>query len=336
MASSLFRYKDGAAPNLAALTYTVLGYVAGVALLVADAWWLNVLGVLLLAHALIYSAYFLHEFAHATVFKTNAANQRGGVVMSWINGSSYAPFADLRRKHMRHHIDRADVITFDYKRFLRASPGWLRWTVVALEWAYVPAVEFVMRGYVMLLPFIDPQRAAGRKRIVAVLAVRLLFFAALAWVSPKAVVLYVVAYVLFITALRFADAYQHTYDAFAILSTGGIPDDKVRDHDYEQHNTYSNLVSLHHPWMNLLLLNFSYHNAHHEKPTAPWHRLPALHRELYDGRSEQVIPMATLLRGFHRYRVKRVLSDDYGVVTAGPDKADGFYGAVGVSFLTAV
>ena len=174
------------------------------------------------------------------------------------------------------------------------------------------------------------------RRAVAVLAVRLLFFAALAWVSPKAVVLYFVAYVLFITALRFADAYQHTYDAFAILSTGGIPDDKVRDHDYEQHNTYSNLVSLHHPWMNLLLLNFSYHNAHHEKPTAPWHRLPALHRELYDGRSEQVIPMSTLLRGFHRYRVKRVLSDDYGVVTAGPDKADGFYGAVGVSFLTAV
>jgi len=336
MASSLFRYKGGAIPNVVALTYTVLGYAGGLALITSSSWWINALGVLLLAHALIYSAYFLHEFAHGTVFKTNAANQRGGTAMSWINGSCYAPFTDLRRKHMRHHIDRADVITFDYRQFLLASARWLRGTVVALEWAYLPAVEFLMRAYVMLLPFIEPERAAARKRILGVFTVRVLFFALLGWFSLKALLLYFLAYVLFITALRFADAYQHTYDAFAILSTGGIPDDKLRDHEYEQHNTYSNLVTVRFPWMNLLLLNFSYHNAHHEKPTAPWHQLPALHRQLYADEHAQVIPMASLLRGFHRDRVRRVLSDDYGVVTTGPDKAERFYGAVGVSFLTAV
>jgi fatty acid desaturase len=329
MASTLFRYDDGAVPNILALGYMAAGYLAGVGLLVAQAWWLNALGVLLLAHALTYSAYFLHEFAHGAIFKSNAANQRGGTAMSWINGSCYAPFADLRRKHMRHHIDRADVITFDYKRFLREAPAWVRALVLALEWAYIPAVEFIMRAYVMLLPFIAPERAAGRRRILAVLAVRLAFFAALAWVSPKAVLLYFVAYLLFVTVLRFADAYQHTYDAFAVLTGGRIPNDKVRDHDYEQHNTYSNLVSL-------LLLNFSYHNAHHEKPTVPWYRLPTLHRELYADDGTQVLPMAGLLRGFHRHRVQRVLSDDYGVVTTGADKAQDFYGAVGVSFLTAV
>ncbi len=336
MASTLFRYDDGAVPNILALGYMAAGYLAGVGLLVAQAWWLNALGVLLLAHALTYSAYFLHEFAHGAIFKSNAANQRGGTAMSWINGSCYAPFADLRRKHMRHHIDRADVITFDYKRFLREAPAWVRALVLALEWAYIPAVEFIMRAYVMLLPFIAPERAAGRRRILAVLAVRLAFFAALAWVSPKAVLLYFVAYLLFVTVLRFADAYQHTYDAFAVLTGGSIPNDKVRDHDYEQHNTYSNLVSLGHPWLNLLLLNFSYHNAHHEKPTVPWYRLPRLHRELYADDGTQVLPMAGLLRGFHRHRVQRVLSDDYGVVTTGADKAQDFHGAVGVSFLTAV
>jgi hypothetical protein len=31
-----------------------------------------------------------------------------------------------------------------------------------------------------------------------------------------------------------------------------------------------------------------------------------------------------------------VLEDDYGVVGSGPDRADGFRGAYGVSFLTAV
>ncbi|WP_031410398.1 fatty acid desaturase [Thiomonas sp. FB-Cd] len=336
MASTIFRYDDSATPNALALGYTALSYIASLALLVAASGWLNAMGVLLLAHSLVYSAYFLHEFAHGTIFKTNAANQRGGTAMSWINGSCYAPFSDLRRKHMRHHIDRADVITFDYKRFLRTAPAWVRALVVALEWAYIPAVEFIMRAYVMLLPFLAPERSVGRKRILFVLAVRLTFFAALAWISPKAVLLYFVAYGLFVTVLRFADAYQHTYDAFAVLTGGSIPNDKVRDHAYEQHNTYSNLVSLGHPWLNLLLLNFSYHNAHHEKPTAPWYRLPALHRELYAGEDVQVLPMASLLRGFHRHRVKRVLSDDYGVVTAGAGKAEDFYGAVGVSFLTAV
>ncbi len=46
--------------------------------------------------------------------------------------------------------------------------------------------------------------------------------------------------------------------------------------------------------------------------------------------------MRKLLWGYHRDRVRRVLSDDYGVVGSGPNKADGFLGAVGVSFLTAV
>ncbi|MGA8007810.1 MAG: fatty acid desaturase [Thiomonas sp.] len=336
MSTSPFRYADGAWPNIAALAYTVAGYAGGVALIVADVWWLNLIGVLLLAHALVYAAYFLHEFAHGTVFKTNQANQRGGEAMSWITGAAYAPFADLRRKHMRHHIDRADVVTFDYKAFLRSGPAWLRGLVTALEWLYIPAVEFLMRAYVILLPFINPERKAGRARILGVLAVRLAFFAALAWIAPKALLLYFVAYVMFVTVLRFADAYQHTYDAFAVLVSGEIPHDKVRDRAYEQHNTYTNLVSVAHPRLNLLLLNFSYHNAHHEKPTVPWYRLPALDRELFNTDDQQVLPMRTLLKGFHRDRVRRVLSDDYGAVTAGDHKADGFYGAVGVSFLTAV
>jgi hypothetical protein len=45
-----------------------------------------------------------------------------------------------------------------------------------------------------------------------------------------------------------------------------------------------------------------------------------------------------LLRSFHINRVKRILSTDYGQVQAPgtPGRADGFLGAVGVSFLTAV
>lgn len=44
--------------------------------------------------------------------------------------------------------------------------------------------------------------------------------------------------------------------------------------------------------------------------------------------------MARLLLPFHRHRVKRVLSEDYGVVDIAAGKADGFIGALSVSFLT--
>jgi hypothetical protein len=51
-----------------------------------------------------------------------------------------------------------------------------------------------------------------------------------------------------------------------------------------------------------------------------------------------VVPVRQLLRAFHVHRVTRVVSGDYGRVDGPevPGRADGFVGAVGVSFLTAV
>ncbi len=334
MLAKYFRSRNSATPNIIALSYTLLGYAAGVALLFADSWLLKLVGTLLTAHALTFSAYFLHEFAHQSVFRAGAANNAWGAFMSWINGSCYAPFSALRRKHMRHHVDRADVLTFDFKRFLDSSPSWFQRAVLAAEWAYVPAVELLMHAYVMVLPFIKRERKSQRPRAIAIIAIRVALFAAMGWLSPSALALYCVSYMLMLHMLRFTDAYQHTYDAFAVLEEGDIPNDKVRDRLYEQGNTYSNLLSAGHPLLNLLLLNFSYHNAHHERPVAPWHELPNLHAELFPGEYVQVIPMRLLLRGYHRDRIARVIADDYGEVK--PGQVDGFLGAVGVSFLTAV
>ena len=300
--------------------------------------WVNALGLVLVAQTLVWSAYFIHEFTHQSIFKTPAANERWGTLMAWINGSCYARFADLRRKHMRHHVDRADIVSFDLKERLDQFPAWLRRCVISLEWAYFPAVEFLMRAFVMMLPFQNSKKKSARLRIVFITVVRLLAFAAMAWWSVKAVALYFVAYVVFITVLRFADCFQHTYDAYAVLDDQPIPTDKVRDRAYEQANTYSDFVGLNRTWLNLVWLNFGFHNAHHERPTAPWHRLPAFHRELYAADYAQVVTVPQLLRSFHINRVRRIVERDYGHV--GPVSADGradtFVGAVGVSFLTAV
>lgn len=333
-----FRYKDGVLPNLAALSFTLLGFVAGVVLLTQPFWLPRLAGVLLVTLTLTWSAYFIHEFAHHAIFKTGPLNMRWGAIMSWVNGSCFAPFDNLRRKHMRHHVERADVITFDVKAFLLAAPAWQRNTVLALEWLYIPVVEFLMRGFVIAMPFRAGQPASARRRVIGILVVRTTAFAALGWYSLPALLLYCVAYLLFVTLLRFADCFQHTYDAYPIIGDAPVPDDKLRDRVYEQANTYSDIVGPENRILNMLWLNFGFHNAHHEKPAMPWHRLPALHRELYADRCVQVIPVRALLKSFHVHRVNRILANDYGKVLPYGEagRADGFLGAAGVSFLTAV
>lgn len=88
-------------------------------------------------------------------------------------------------------------------------------------------------------------------------------------------------------------------------------------------------------WLNLIGVLLTGH-ALICKPIVPWHDLPALHAQLFAHDPAQVIPMAELLRGYHLDRLKRIVSDDYGAVGAGANRADTFLGAVGVSFLTAV
>jgi fatty acid desaturase len=154
--------------------------------------------------------------------------------------------------------------------------------------------------------------------------------------SIKALLLYAVAVALQLHALNLFDAFHHTFDLYFVEADRPLPL-AGRDRGYELANTYSNLVSTRHQWLNLLTLNFGYHNAHHHRPSAPWYRLPEIHRRLYAGRSTPaVLPVRELLRSWHRHRVRRVLADDYGAPAEGPGRADGFVGTHGVSFLTVI
>jgi fatty acid desaturase len=202
-----------------------------------------------------------------------------------------------------------------------------------------------MRGFIIAAPFHDSTRR-GRLRMALLVAVRLALLTALAIVSLKALLLYAAAYLVFLHVLRFMDAFQHTYEVFVSRSLAPAPADPSRNRHYEYAHTYSNLVSVRWPWLNSLVLNFPYHNAHHSQTGVPWYQLPSLHRSLYGARDPQVLPCRSLLANYHRYRVARVLADDYGGVRADGSHADdmtdggartqGFIGAVGVSFLTAV
>lgn len=334
MKKGLFRYRDGALPNTLALAYVALGYVGGFFLILDGAWYLNLIGVLLLGHSMVIAAYLIHECAHNTIFSLPTYNERLGRVLNWVSGGCYGDYAALQHKHFRHHVDKADVVAFDYRPGLRRHPR-LLFVMRALEWYYIPALDIMMHTLQIVLPFVRPAYVDNRRRVIAVGLIRGTLFLALALYSLKAALLYLVAYFLMMHVLRFMDAFQHTYEIFETLEQERGEEAKRFDREYEHRNTYSNLISRKHPWLNLLVLNFSYHNAHHFKQAVPWHQLPALHRELYGDDDSQLIPFRNQLASYHKHRMQRIDNDVDEGPGSGEDKGRYFVGVDGVNFLTA-
>jgi fatty acid desaturase len=328
----LFRYEDALLPNTLAWTYMFTAYLFGLTAILADALWINILGVLFLAHAMVIAAYFIHECAHDSLFKKNRHNQMFGELLLWITGASYSDYKAVRHKHVRHHMDRADIVSFDFRTRLQAYPKVLRFIGV-LEWFYIPALEIMMHALVVILPFVKTNRKHLRSRIIIVVILRFMFFASLAAISLKVLIFYPIAYMIFLTVMRFMDAHQHTYDLHETLDKKRGEEVKKYDNAFEKRNTYSNIISLKYPWLNLLVLNFSFHNVHHDQQMQPWYRLPKLHTKLYGKDETQVLSFLDLLKSYHRYRVARIINSD--AVDTDVHKGRDFIGVAGVSLLTA-
>lgn len=315
--------------NAIALFYTFSGYVGGLALLLAHNGWLNGVGVIWLTHSLVIAAYLSHELMHGTIFEERRWNVFFGNLMLWLTGACYARFDDLARMHIAHHVNRVDFCRFDLAAFLKGLPTPLRAVLMGLEWLYIPSLAYLLRVRSMTAPFWLESRRGERLANVGVFLVRTSLFIGLGLLSLKALMLYWVAFTLMITLLRFMDSFQHTYEVFPVGAA--LP---KRDRAHEQANTFSNIVSYRHGWLNLLMLNFGYHNAHHELMKCPWHSLPELDRNLFTGQEPHYITLAELVGNYHRYRLHRIFSGQGQVLDdQGNRNLETFYGAIGVSFL---
>ena len=91
--------------------------LAGLALIQAS-WLVNLLATMMLAHGMVIAAYMIHECGHNLVFRKHSHNAVLGKSLSWLCGSAYGTFEDIRYKHFRHHVDNDDVVWFDYEEFL--------------------------------------------------------------------------------------------------------------------------------------------------------------------------------------------------------------------------
>lgn len=330
--SSLFRFDDALVPNLLAWAYILGAYILGFSAMLADSILYNILGIVFLAHSMVIAAYFIHECAHDSLFKKSKHNRIFGEILLWITGTSYSDYEAIKHKHIRHHMDRADIVSFDFRERLLKYPKTLK-IIQVLEYFYIPALEIMMHALVIILPFVKESRKHLRSRVMVVLVLRLAFFAALASISLKVLLLYPIAYMIFLTVMRFMDVHQHTYDLYETLDQERGDEVKQYDSVFEKRNTYSNLLSKRYPWLNLLVLNFSYHNVHHDQQMQPWYRLPKLHEELYGKDESQVLSFKNLIESYHRYRVERIINSD--ATGTEVHKGKDFIGVDGVSFLTA-
>ena len=311
--------------NAAAIAYVLSTYSLGVGLLLPLGWGWNLVGLVLLTHALVLSTVLTHEFLHGNIFKARPLNARFGQWMTHLNGACYPPYEDLVQHHFNHHIHHADFVPFEIASFFDRQPVWMRRSLLLLEWAYFPIFEFILRWRLIFAPFRDPAQAQHQKRVLALLSYRTACFAVLGGFSLKALLLYGLAYTCFINLMRFADAFHHTYDY--VIAGQSMP---CRDRVYEQAHTFSNLVSTRFVWLNLLYLNFGYHNAHHHDMRCPWHELPQLHARLYSQDAKNLLPLSHLIANYHRFRLQRLVGTqgeaDLTLAT--------FTGGVGVSLLT--
>ncbi|MES1026161.1 fatty acid desaturase [Gloeocapsa sp. BRSZ] len=315
--------------NATAIAYTLGCYGSAIALFLSPNLWLNLFGVALLTHSLAISAYLSHEFMHGTIFAERKWNAVGGNIMLWLNGGCYARFKDLTQDHIAHHINRVDFAAFNIADLMNKLPAFIRNIILGLEWLHFPIVSFIFQWRSIFAPFWEPQRQDERGRIMTLLIVRGLLLNGLALISLKALALYFLSYIGMIIVLRFVDAFQHTYEAIPV----GSPLPK-RDYTYEQTNTFSNVISQRYWWLNLLLLNFGYHNAHHELMKCPWHSLHELDREIFTGEEVHYVTLPQLLGNYHRFRIARIFSDQGTVIDEqGNLQLETFYGAIGVSFL---
>lgn len=316
-----FKNPDGLLPGVLLLSYLFLVYPLAIYGLSSPAWFL--LSLLFMVNVLVLSAYLLHDCLHNNIFSSPIGNERLGKLLAWLVGAVYSPYALLREKHLRHHVERADVLAVDYQQILLNYPlldRCVRWAT----FCYFPAVELLMHWLDFLSPFFIMQRSHLRMRNVCIFLIRMTLFYMLLIFSPLAAFGYLLSYLLFLMILGFMDTFQHSYDIHYRLS--GSQQMPARDRFYEENNTYSNILSTRFPVINLLVLNFCYHNVHHQKPNVPWYRLPALHRKAYPQSCQQLVSLPQQLANFHRYRIARIhhLGDDRHI------------GADGVSFLVGV
>lgn len=332
----VYRYRDGTWYNSLLLIYIVVIAGSGIGsayLLSSDGASLSAkfalfcLTTALLAHSFILAAYFAHDCMHNSIFKQTKVNDRFGTTICFLLGAGYYPYSRLKEKHFRHHVERQDVLSINLRGHLEKHPR-TKAIIAFLEGMHIPAAELYSHSLAITAPFFIDSLKVYRGRVSFVFLIYLLVLATIGLYSLLSLAAVLLAVIFCYSVLGFMDMFQHDYEIK--LSLDSKKEKPIESREYEETHTYSNLISTSAPWLNLLVLNFCYHNVHHKKSGEPWYRLPKLHAATYKDSCAQEVSLTEQLKRYHQHRRARVVgSRDLKV--SGRET-----GASGVSFLVGI
>jgi sphingolipid delta-4 desaturase len=225
---------------------------------VADQSWWMVLGVAWIAGAFLNHALFVmvHECAHGLVFTRRAPNLIAAI---FANLPQFFPSAiSFRTYHLKHHsfqgVHELDVdlpSRWEASLIRHYSPGKILWLLL------FPVFQIARTFRAREIRLVD--------RWVALNWLVQIAFNAAVWMllGPK-------AFAYFALSLAFSVGLHP-------LGARWIQEHYLTFGDQETTSYYGPL--------NRVALNVGYHNEHHDFPSVPWHRLPAVRRaapEFYD------------------------------------------------------
>jgi len=248
----------GRNPATFALILTVVAAQLGLAVALRESPWWLVLGVAYGAGAFLDHALFVmvHECAHNLVFRRKWAN----IVASLIaNLPQFFPSAvSFRRYHLKHHTFQgvheldADLPGHWEARLIRSyAVGKALWLL------FFPLFQITRTARTKEIALVD--RWVVGNWVTQITCNALVYYLA----GPRALV-YLIASFFFSVGLH-------------PLGARWIQEHFLTHGDQETHSYYGP--------MNLLALNVGFHNEHHDFPSVPWNRLPAVRRaapEAYD------------------------------------------------------
>ena len=145
----------------------------------------------------------------------------------------------MRKTHIAHHFDRADVCAFDHRVLLNNWSS-LRRLTLACEWFCLPAVETIMHlnvafGWAKRSLSTRRRFDAARGSLVAALFLTALYRSG----GAAALALYAASSVIVLQVLTAHDAFQHTYELREHTDKSYAPGPEDRSQEYEETNTYS-------------------------------------------------------------------------------------------------
>ena len=300
-------------PSMLVLGAIVIFTAAGIFLACTQQMIAMLSALFLITLAKIWSWYLSHDCAHNAAFRSKKSNTLVGECLSFLNGLSFFSFEAYRKDHVRHHAERIDIGGFDSGSFAVAYPR-LFGAIAFSERMYLPAFYYVIKiinihNAIFSGSRREAARAAGSICIYSVAVVtfaRSSLMLMLVWQASSFIRIHVV---------RFVDCFQHSFQQV-------YPDGEKLSHGklYEIQNTFSVPIARKFTFLNLAILNFGYHTAHHCFPTCPWYMLPRLEKAIMeqfrrygvaDGREESAT-FFNFLAAYHRGRLSRLVSNDEG------------------------